>query len=101
MGIVEWRFVYIILTFAIIGVVCSLKRFKAGILAASTGIGATLIVWGCRVITLKIKSFFGGDGFDFKQVSSIITCILVSIIVFVVLALLFEIFNRKKRKRRK
>ncbi|MPQ44071.1 hypothetical protein [Clostridium tarantellae] len=100
MDSVEWRFACIIFTFAIIGIICFLKRFKSGILAASTGIVISLGVWGIRELNNKVQSFFSGIGISTKDIMILILCIVASIILFFFLSLLFKRKNNKGRKRR-
>lgn len=99
METIQWNFILIVITFLVIGLICAFKRFKAGIMAASTGIVATLSAWCLRELNIKIKSFFGEVGLEFKEILGFVICIVVTIIVFFILALVMDICSRKKRRR--
>lgn len=99
METIQWNFILIVITFSIIGIICTLKRFKAGIMAASTGVVITLFAWCLRELNIKIKSFFGEVGLDFKEVLGFAICIVVTIIVFFILVVFMDICGRRKRRR--
>ena len=62
MEFLDWKFIFIIITFAFIGLICIFKRSKIGLTAASVGIIGSLILWGFFKVSIKVRNFLDGVG---------------------------------------
>ncbi|MDZ5253191.1 hypothetical protein [Clostridium sp. LIBA-8841] len=91
--ILDWKFIFIIITFALIGVVCLFKKSKIGLTAASVGIIGSLILWGFFKISIKFKNFLTGVGLSFKDILNFFIAIITAIVAFTAIFLLLKIFN--------
>lgn len=102
MAILDWKFIFIILTFALIGIICVLKKSKIGITAASLGVIGSLILWGFFKVSIKFREFLTGFGLSFRDLLNFLVTIIIAIIVFVGIFFLLKIFsdfNGKLKKR--
>lgn len=102
MAILDWKFIFIILTFALIGIICVLKKSKNGITAASLGVIGSLILWGFFKVSIKFREFLTGVGLSFRDLLNFLVTIIIAIIVFVGIFFLLKVFsnfNGKLKKR--
>lgn len=82
MEILDWKFIFSIITFGLIGIICLFKKSKIGLTASSLGVIGTLILWAFFKIGLKLKSFLGEFGLGFKDVFNFLGLGILTIICF-------------------
>lgn len=93
MDILDWRFIFIIITFALIGLICILKKSKVGLTAASVGIIGSLFFWGLFKVSIKFKSFLNNVGLSFKDILNLFIAVITAIVVFIAIFFFLKIFN--------
>ncbi len=96
MEILDLRFIFVIITFAIIGIVCIVNRSKIGLTAASFSVVAALVIWGVIKINIKMQNILKQVGLTFKDVLAFLVIILMSILIFMLIFLFLKIFNKNK-----
>ena len=101
MEILDLRFIFVIITFAIIGLGCILNKSKIGLTAASFSIVATLLIWGIIKINIKIQDVLKEVGLTFRDVLTFLVTILISIFVFVLIFFFLKILSKNKRVKKR
>lgn len=107
METLDWKFIFSIITFAFIGLICLLKKSKIGLTASSLGVIGALIIWAFFKMGLKLKSFLGEFGLGFKDVFNFLGLGILTIICFFILFFLLKgiknikgsSYKGKKKKR--
>ena len=89
MEFLDWKFVFIIITFAFIGLICIFKKSKIGLTSASVGIIGSLILWGF----FKVRNFLDGVGLSFKDLLNFLLVVITAIIAFLVIFIFLKAFN--------
>ncbi|MDM0875880.1 hypothetical protein QTI57_05210 [Clostridium perfringens] len=93
MEFLDWKFIFIIITFAFIGLICIFKRSKIGLTAASVGIIGSLILWGFFKVSIKVRNFLDGVGLSFKDLLNFLFVVITAIIAFLVIFIFLKAFN--------
>ncbi|MGG5461801.1 hypothetical protein [Clostridium sp. B9] len=101
MEILDWKFIFVIITFALIGIGCLIKRSRIGVTAASFGVVSTLVIWGIVRLNIKFQSFLSQVGLTFKDILTFVAIILVAIIAFIVIFFVLKTFNSLNGKVKK
>lgn len=96
MEILDWRFIFVIITFAVIGFVCIINKSKIGLTASSFGVIATLVAWCGVKINIKVKSMLEQVGLTFKDIFTFIITILATILAFILIFFFIKIFGGNK-----
>lgn len=101
MDILDWKFIFVIITFAIIGLGCLIKKSKIGITAAAFGVVSTLVTWAIVRVNIKFQNFLSQIGLTFKDILAFLVIILVAIIAFVIIFFTLKTFNSLSGKTKK
>lgn len=101
MDILDWKFIFIIITFALIGLLCLFKKSKIGLTSASVGIVGSLILWGFFKISIKFREFLTGVGLSFKDILNFIITVIMAIVAFVAIFFILKVFNNFGRRLKK
>lgn len=100
--LINFKYIYIVITLGVIGIICVFKEFRLGIIASITGIIIISVVWGILKIVEYFKNSMESEGIDYTMFLENIKAIFVAGIIFFIITLIyyFIMFLKNSNKRR-
>lgn len=109
--LINLKYIYIVLTLGIIGIICVFKEFRLGMIGSITGIIIISVIWGVLKIVEYLKSSMESEGIDYSMIMENIKAIFMAVGIFFIITFIYcfimflknsnrKRINRKRGKRR-
>lgn len=100
-NLINIKYIYIISTLGIIGIISAFKNSRSGIIASIIGITIISIIWGILKIFDYLKSSMKSEGVDYSMVLDNAKAIFIAFGLFFVLVIIYYIIIFLKNSRKK